>query len=401
VADLPDQGPSDDVVDSRQGKFAEPPAPTPGEPFTGQRLGDYELLEAIGAGGFSLVWRARHRSTGEIVAVKLPRVPEFVAHLTREAFISSRFQDPGVAGILEVRLDHEPPYLVSPYIPGQDLPLPSEVPPPQDIVLALVQFRKIAEVVARLHDAGFVHGDLKPGNIRIDLQGGCHLLDLGLARHQVSVRQASTLRASIVSVTGRKIAGTLEFMAPEVMSGAAPDRSADVYALGVLLHAMVCGRPPAFGVSPEALNPFLPPGTTALLREMLDLDPERRHSTAGSILPHLDDLIGAERRCLRRRNGHARRRVFRERMRTLARGLKVLSLTAVAVGFGLYGLPFARVVLADPHPGMAIVGVLLVVYLGIMALLLGMTTINAWIMGIPEQTYKNRRGHPWWSFMMQ
>src|SRR5262249_51000155 len=147
-----------------------------------------------------------------------------------------------------------------------------KAPDPREIVTALRRFRKVAAVVARLHEAGIVHGDLKPGNLRFDPPGNCHVLDLGLARHQVTVRQASTLRASIVSVTGEKIAGTLEFMAPEVMSGARPEQAADVYALGVLLHSMLCGRPPAFGVSPGELNPFLPPGMTDFLRQMLHPD---------------------------------------------------------------------------------------------------------------------------------
>jgi hypothetical protein len=402
VADSPepDRPRTERIIDSRRADPAAVPPASPDLPVSGKSVGDYCLLDQIGAGGFSLVWRARHRTTGDVVALKLPRVPQFIAHLTREALISSRVQDPQVVGILEVRLDHHPPYLVMPYIPGADLELPQEAPDPQHIVTALRCFRKIASVVARLHDAGIVHGDLKPGNIRFDPAGGCHLLDLGLARHQVTVRQASTLRASIVSVTGEKIAGTLEFMAPEVMSGGRPERAADVYALGVLLHSMLCGRPPAFGVSPGELNPFLPPGATDFLRQALDLDPERRLPAAGSMLPAVDAFILAEERCLRRRNGHARRRVFRERMRTLGRGIKVLGYTGCVVLLAMFGLPALRGVAEEFTPllGVAIGASALLVFL---AFLLGVTTINAWITGIPEKTYKNRRGHPWWTFMMQ
>jgi serine/threonine protein kinase len=348
-----------------------------------------------------VVWRAKHRASGQIVALKLPRVPEFVAHLTREALVNARIQDPQVVGILEVRLDHQPPYLVMPFVAGADLELPEKAPEPAAIVTAFRRFRRIAEVVARLHDAGFVHGDLKPGNIRFDPNGVCHLLDLGLARHQVSVRQASTLRASIVSVTGEKIAGTLEFMAPEVMSGARPERAADVYALGVLLHAMLCGRPPAFGVSPGELNPFLPPGTTDFLRQMLDGDPERRLPGAGLLLPTVDAFIAAEERCLRRRNGHARRRVFRDRMRTLGRGIRVLGLGAFLVLTALLGLPYLKA-FASGNEGLTILACIFGAFpLLLTAVLLGVTTINAWILGIPEKTYKNRRGHEWWTFMMQ
>jgi serine/threonine protein kinase len=389
-----------ELFDSRP--LDRPPAPIDPElPKGGQLVGDYALIEQIGAGGFSIVWRAKRCTSGETVAIKLPRVPEFVAHLTREALMNARFQDPAVVPVLDIRLDHRPPFLVMPFIEGADLELPEKAPEPRDIVAALRRFRKVADVVARLHEAGIVHGDLKPGNLRFDPEVSCHLLDLGLARHQVTVRQASTLRASIVSVTGEKIAGTLEFMAPEVMSGARPEQAADVYALGVLLHSMLCGRPPAFGVSPGELNPFLPPGTTDFLCQLLAPEPRRRLPNAGALLPVVDWFIAVEERCLRRRNGHARRRVFQERMRTLGRGVKVLGLIAMVALTGLFGLPHLKALAAE-NPGVIALACIFGGFpLAVVAFLTGVTTINAWILSIPEKTYKNRRGHPWWTFMMQ
>jgi len=390
---------SDRIIDSRQ--VERPPLP-PELPAAGQAVGEYQLEEPVGAGGFSVVWRARHRTSGRTVALKLPRVPEFVAHLCREAMISLQVQDPQVVGLLEVRLDHDPPFLVAPFVPGTDLELPEEPAPPARIVEAFRRLRKIAEVVARLHDAGIVHGDLKPGNIRFDPGGVCHLLDLGLARHQVAVRQTTTLKASILSVTGEKIAGTLEFMAPEVMGGTRPEKTADVYALGILLHSMLCGRPPAFGVSPEELNPSLPPGTTDFLRQTIAADPARRIADAGALLPAIDHFIRVEERCLGRRNGHARRVVFTHRMKTLARGIRVLGLATTIFLFAFFGLPILFV-LADVRSAGTVVPLLFLASLPLLAIafLLGVTTINAWILGIPEKSYKNRSGHPWWTFMMR
>lgn len=392
---------TDPIVDSaRVGAGGPPPTVPAFVPVAGQIFGNYRLVEPVGAGGFSIVWRARHVDTGDTVALKLPRVPEFITHLKREALIASRFQDPQVVGILQVFLDHDPPFLVMPFVPGSNLELPDRPPAPEEIVGSLRRFRRIAEVVARLHDAGIVHGDLKPGNIRFDTGNLCFLLDLGLARHQVSVRQNSTLRASVVSVTGEKIAGTLEFMAPEVMSGGRPDRAADVYALGVLLHTMLCGRPPAFGISPAELNPYLPPGATDFLRQALHLDPERRLDSAGSLLPAVDEFISAEERCLRRRNGHARRLVFHRRMRTLARGIKVLGWAALLVLFVAFGLPLLSK-LRLPLDVTLGIGIPAALIAGSIGFLLAVTTLNAWILGIPERTYKNRSGHSWWTFMMQ
>jgi len=187
-------------------------------------------------------WR---RPPAGIVAIKFPRAPEFLSHLTREARIASRLHDSLVVGILEASLDHDPPYLVMPFIEGWNLELPDRPPDPCSIVSAFRRFRGIVTVVGRLHDAEIVHGDLKPGTIRFNSAGHCHFLDLGLARMQVSARQESTLRASISSVTGEKIAGTLDFMAPETLAGEKPTRAADVNALGVVLHFLRCGRPPS------------------------------------------------------------------------------------------------------------------------------------------------------------
>lgn len=366
-------------------------------------LGRYRLLDEIGAGGFSRVWRAEQEATGRIVALKLPRVPEFIAHLQRESLIAARFQDPQVVPIEEVHLGHHPPFLVMPYVAGNDLPWPVPAPPPEQILHAFVIFRWIAEIVARLHDADVVHGDLKPGNIRFDEASQCRLLDLGLARHQVATRQTTTLRASIVGADGRNIAGTLDFMAPEVMEGKPPEKAADVYALGVILHGLLCGRPPAFGVSPRELNAFLPEGTSAFLRQMLHPDPAMRPPDADALLPEIAAFIRSEERCLKRPNGHARRLVFTGRMRTLVRGFRALTILAalgMALVLGANVLTRFRATAATVEAGVA-VAMAFGFPLMFMALLLGITTINAWAWGVPEKTYKNRRGHPWWTFMMQ
>jgi serine/threonine protein kinase len=393
----------DPILDSRVvGDGTPNPAP-PLTPFAGLVAGRYRLLDQVGSGGFSLVWRAERVDTGTVVALKLPRVPEFIDHLRREARIATRFQDPQVVGIIETCLENDPPFLAMPFIPGSNLQLPDRPPEPKDILPALRRFRRIAEVVARLHDAGVVHGDLKPGNLRFDPADVCHVLDLGLARIQVNTRQNTTLRASVVSVTGEKIAGTLEYMAPEVMSGDKPGTAADVFALGVLLHTALCGRPPAFGVSPTELNPYLPPGAPDLLRQALHQDPLKRLPAAGALLPAVDGFIRAEERCLRRRNGHARRLVFHRRMSILARGIKGLTLLGTLGLLLVVAVPaLARLRL---QPGTVL---LLAVPIGfaagavaLLGVLLAMTTLNAWMMGVPEKTYKNRSGHPWWTFMMR
>lgn len=369
----------------------------------GQFLGDLELLERAGAGGFSVVWKARRQGSGELFAVKVPQVDALVDHLRRDASFARRVDDPQVATPLEVHLDADPPHLVCRWVEGRPLPLPASAPAPEEQVRALDGFLGLVRVVGRIHDLGIVHGDLKPGNVLVDAAGVPHVLDLGLARLELEARLERSLAQSVVSVDGRSIAGTLDFMAPELFQGEKPGTAADVYSLGVVLHHLLTGRPPAFGVSPSALNPYLPPRLEDLLRRMLHHDPRARVARAGELVPEVERLLAGERRCLARRNGHARRRVFHERMKTLRRGLRALfvgtGVVAVVVG-GIVVVTHASEqsqAVENVAIGVAIVGG----YAGIIPLLLAITTINAWILGVPEKTYKNRAGHPIWSFMMQ
>lgn len=343
--------------------------------------------------------------------MKLPLVEKLAGHLRHEAAFRRHFHDPQVVEVIEARLDADPPFLVMPFVEGRNLAFPDAAPAAlpigERILRALETFHDLASTVARLHEAGIVHGDLKPGNVLVDGAGRCRLLDLGLARVELRLKRDRPLAQSLVSVDGRSIAGSLEYMAPEVQAGAEPGAAADVYALGVILHGLLTGRPPAFGVSPASLSPYLPPGTEALLRRMLHYDPARRAARAGELAPEIERLLRIERRCAARRNGHERRRVFRSRMQTLRRGLRALLLLAAAPA----ALVCAVLVADGASSGAWVlrgsamtVGILIgsaIFFLCAIAILLGITTINAWILGIPERSYKERKGHPLWSFMMQ
>lgn len=371
----------------------------------GMFLGDLELLEPAGAGGFSLVWKARRQGTGELRAVKLPRVEALLDHLRQEADLGQRLRDPQIVPVLEVHLEADPPHLVMPWIEGKPIQLPTSVPAPWAQRAALVLALDLTRILGRLHDQGVVHGDVKPGNVLQDAEGRCHLLDLGLAMVQVATRLDRSLAQSLVSVDGRSIAGTLDFMAPELYENKTPGFAADVYSLGVLLHHLLTGRPPAFGVSPQALNPYLPPGLEDLLRRMLHHDPAQRLARASLVAPEIENLIRAEDRCLARKNGHERRRVFMGRMATLERGLRALG-TSMAVATAVLGIVFVVAKLATGSSASDVGGAMAAVIACAMAttfvpLLLAITTINAWLLGIPERSYKDRTGHPLWSFMMQ
>jgi hypothetical protein len=193
-------------------------------------------------------------------------------------------------------------------------------------------------------------------------------------------------------------------MAPEVVAGGRAGMPADVYALGVILHHLLCGRPPAFGVSPSEINPYLPPGFETFLRATLHHDPKLRIARAGALLPAIDGFIATEKRCLARRDGHARRRVTMERLRTIGHAARALFWMAALIAVSCLAVmtPAAAEVARDFEPE-AFLGLVLApgLVLALTGLVLGVTTLNAWLFRIPAKSYKERPGHRWWSFMMQ
>ncbi|MEZ6184442.1 MAG: serine/threonine-protein kinase [Planctomycetota bacterium] len=373
----------------------------------GQVLGRFTLVARAGVGGFSEVWRARPLpgEAAELpaeVALKVPREPQFVEHLRREAALqTAAAEEPRVVPLLEVQLEHEPPFLVMPWIEGRDFPLPDGVLEPAEQVVALRRALDLVETLGRLHAAGLIHGDLKPQNLRVDAEGAVHVLDLGLGRLQLETNLQRSLAQSLVSLDGSSLAGTLDYLAPELTQGQPASPASDVYALGVLLHQALCGRSPAFGVQPSELNPFLPRGTDALVAGLLAPDPAQRQTDLSAVAAHLRWLIRQEERCLRRRNGHARRRVREHRLHTLRRGAKALALGLFVVGAGV-----ALVALRTPRlPSAGSSSIGLVFFLGLnllgWAFALAATTLNAWALGVPEAVYKQRPGQRLWNFLMQ
>ncbi len=360
----------------------------------GRQLGEYQFVELGGAGGFSVVWKARRISDDQLVALKLPRVAAFTEHLRQEANLMQQVDDPQVLNLLAANLDHDPPHLVMPWIEGSNLPLPQEVPPPREQVVALERMLELVRVVARLHDQGLVHGDLKPGNVRVDGEGKIWLLDFGLARLQVQTKQERSLALSLVSVDGQSIAGTLDFMAPELLSGQQPTPASDVYSLGVILHRLLVGTPPAFGVSPSSLNPYLPPGCDLFIGHLLQQALEQRLCSAAELIEPLEYFVAEERRWGMIRNGHERRRkaiVQRARIRRLLRGLFWLSLPLIGALLALY---YWR--------SLTLLGGLfrlLVVVVMTPLVLLGVPRINIWIIrGVEERRQRRleaRRRRRW------
>lgn len=269
-------------------------------------VGNWQLAELLGEGRWCRVYRARPASRHAIApadyAVKLVKPAAAtdalaIRLLQREAAVARQVSHPNLTSVLSARLHRAPHYLVMPYLEGQTLE--TSLSRTQRLLCsdAIRVARQTAQALAALHAEGWIHSDVKPGNIFVGSTGHVTLLDLGLARRtgRPGGCEAATL------------AGTLAYTAPESFrSFAELGPAMDVYSLGVTLYRMVTGVLPFPQTDPAALaaahlhhNPPDPrlvdrqvdDATARVLDAMLDKQPERR-PTLGELVGWLSDLEG-------------------------------------------------------------------------------------------------------------
>lgn len=208
-------------------------------------LEEYELIEELGRGGMGVVYRARHKTLGRSVALKMILAgqfasPESIQRFTLEAESAARLDHRGIVPIYEIGKAGEHHFYAMKLIDGSPLSaLLSEYEPDQRKSAALVV--QIAEAVQHAHQRGVLHRDLKPANILIDGDGAPWITDLGLAKQLDS--------ESAITQTGLVI-GSPGFMSPEQAAGMTDTTVAtDVYAMGAILYWLISGRPPISGKS--------------------------------------------------------------------------------------------------------------------------------------------------------
>jgi serine/threonine-protein kinase len=209
----------------------------------GDRLGPYEILAPLGAGGMGEVYRAKDTKLGRDVAVKtlpaaLAQDPDRLARFEREAKVLASLNHPNIAqiyGLEERALVME---LVSGETLGSGLPL----------ARALDYARQIAEALEAAHDKGIVHRDLKPGNIMVTPEGVVKVLDFGLAAIgqdpslSSGVNPANSPTLTIRATQAGMIMGTAAYMSPEQAAGKAVDKRSDIWSFGVVLFEMLMGK---------------------------------------------------------------------------------------------------------------------------------------------------------------
>ena len=210
----------------------------------GDKLGPYEILAPIGAGGMGEVYRARDSKLEREVAIKvlaaaLASDPERLARFEREAKVLASLNHPNIAQIYGIEESGAGRALVMELVPGETLqgPLPLET--------ALNYARQIADALETAHEKGIVHRDLKPANIMITPAGVVKVLDFGLAAvTQPSAGSGSPSNSPTLTIgmtNAGMIMGTAAYMAPEQAAGQAIDKRADIWSFGVVLYEMLTG----------------------------------------------------------------------------------------------------------------------------------------------------------------
>ncbi len=268
----------------------------------GSRLGVYEIIDILGAGGMGEVYRARDRKLGREVAIKvLPdefaRDPARVARFEREARMLAAVNHPTIAAIYGAEEDGDTRYIVMELVEGDTLgerlshgPLP--------IADALRIGAGIAEALEIAHEKGVIHRDLKPANIKLTPEGRVKVLDFGLAKAMDLPFSGDMSRSPTLVMDDSRpgdIVGTPEFMSPEQARGKETDRRTDIWAFGCILYESLTGQR-AFGgeTIPDALASIIgkdpdwtalpartPPRVRDLLVRCLEKDPARRLRDAG------------------------------------------------------------------------------------------------------------------------
>ncbi len=275
----------------------------------GQVLGHCRVVAKIGEGGMGVVYRAYDEVLHRDVAVKVVKKDARLdtssgRRLLEEARASSSLAHPNICTIYEVAENEGELYIVMELVEGKSLADMIEAPglPPELVLRYGVQ---IASALARAHDRGIIHRDLKASNIVITSDGQVKVLDFGLAKQVGSGVFEGPTRSFASVENASSVSGTLPYMAPEILRGDAVDQRSDLWALGVVLYEAAAGRLPftgrtGFEISsailreiPNQLGPPVPPGLWSVIQRCLAKEPIQRYQRASEVQAALEAVQSA------------------------------------------------------------------------------------------------------------
>jgi eukaryotic-like serine/threonine-protein kinase len=279
----------------------------------GTRLGPYEILAPIGAGGMGEVYRAKDPRLGRDVAIKvLPASfsadPDRLRRFEQEARAAGVLNHPNITAVYDIGTHEGAPYVVSELLEGETLRAAlsgGKLSQRKAIDYAL----QIARGLAAAHEKGIVHRDLKPENLFVTKDGRVKILDFGLAKltHQEEGGQATNLPTATAGTEPGVVLGTLGYMSPEQVKGRPADARSDIFSFGAILYEMLSGRrafhgdsaaetmsailredPPDLSVTNQSISP----GLERIVRHSIEKNPEQRFHSAHDVAFALEALSG-------------------------------------------------------------------------------------------------------------
>ena len=256
----------------------------------GKQIQNYQVNAHLGQGGMGTVYRATDLVLGREVAMKMlhsPMIsqPQVLDRFRKEAQVLARLLHPNIAVIYNLIEQDQQHFMVMEYVEGKDLDgllKKHQVLPPMSVITAFIQ---ALEGLHHAHRKGIFHRDIKPSNLILSPDGTIKLMDFGIARVAGEARMTQVNR----------VIGTVEFLAPELIEGKEPSASSDVYAAGMTMYELLCGRLPfqhntdynlmqeilkKRPVSPDKMNHAVPAKLAALVMKALEKKPENRFPDA-------------------------------------------------------------------------------------------------------------------------
>ena len=261
--------------------------PQPGQHVlsAGARLGPYEIISSLGAGGMGEVYRARDARLGRDVAIKvlpdhMAKDPKAIARFEREARAVAALSHPNILAIFDVGSQQGFSYLVTELLEGETLRA--------HLRGSSIGWRKatqissaIAEGLSAAHSKGIIHRDLKPENIFVTTGGHVKILDFGLARRQhIASPQDETATVTDVGTEPGTVMGTVGYMSPEQVRGYVADAPSDIFSLGCVLYEMIAGR-----------RPFARETPVQTLAAILEHNPPSLTESGSEIPQQLDRIV--------------------------------------------------------------------------------------------------------------